>query len=108
LFNLIAITSASASPDDSGLTDLPGELELKNRWFAQSRAQVSAGGSSRWYSALSPTVVVQPLPGAATVMLEPGGSHVLDAAGSWVLVPAGVRYQLMSSSSATLVVVEIR
>lgn len=108
LFNLLAITSSTASPPDSGRLDMPGELELQNRWFAQSRARLSAGGSPRWYSAPSPTIVVQPLQGAATVLLESGGNHGLEAPGSWVLVPAGVRYQLTSPSSATLVVVQVR
>lgn len=108
LFNLIAITSSTASPGESGPPDMPGELELHNRWFTQSRAHVAAGGPPRWYSPLSPTIVVQPLPGAAAVLLESGGTHALNAPGSWVLVPAGVRYQLTSPSSATLVVVQVR
>jgi hypothetical protein len=108
LFNLIAITSSTASPGESRPPDMPGELELHNRWFTQSRARVAAGGSPRWYASLSPTIVVQPLLGTATVLLESGAKHGLDAPGSWVLVPAGVRYQLMSPSSATLVVVQVR
>jgi len=108
LFNLIAITSSTVSPGDSAPPDMPGDLEVQNRWFAQSRARLSAGGSPRWYSALSPTIVVQPLPGAATVLLESGRKHDLDAPGSWVLVPAGIRYQLRSPSSATLVVVQVK
>ena len=108
LFNLIAITSSTASPGESGPPDMPGDLELHNRWFTQSRARVAAGESPRWYSPLSPTIVVQPLSGAATVLLESGGKHPLDSPGSWVLVPAGVRYQLTSPSSSTLVVVQVR
>ncbi len=108
LFNLIAITNSTASPNDSGSSEIPGALELQNRWFSQSRARLSAGVAQRWYSAASPTIVVQPTQGAAAVLLESGEQHVLNAPGSWALVPAGARYQLTSASSATLVVVQVR
>lgn len=108
LFNLIAITNSTVSPNDSGQPEMPGTLELRNRWFTQSRARLSAKAAKRWYSARSPTIVVQPLPGAATVLLRSGEKHVLNAPGSWALVPAGTRYQLTSASSATLVVVQVR
>ena len=108
LFNLIAITTTTMSPDDSGPSEMPGALELQNRWFTQSRARLSAGETQRWYSARSHTMVVQPVAGAATVLLESGEKHVLDRPGSWALVPAGARYQLTTQSSATLVVVQVR
>jgi quercetin dioxygenase-like cupin family protein len=108
LFNLIAITSSTASPGHSGSPEMPGRLELQNRWFSQSRVRLSVGASQHWYSASSPTIVVQPLPGAATVLLKSGQKHLLDTPGSWALVPAGARYQLTSPSSATLVVVQVR
>ena len=108
LFNLIAITNSTVSPNDLGSSEMPGALELQNRWFTQSRARLSAGAAQRWYSARSPTIVVQPLPGAATVLLESGEKHVLNAPGSWALGPAGARYQLTSPSSATVVVVQVR
>src|SRR5688500_6671338 len=108
LFNLIAITNSTVSPGDLAPPDMPGDFELQNRWFNQSRARLYAGAAQRWYSAASPTIVVQPLPGAAMVLLESGEKHVLNAPGSWALVPAGVRYQLTSPSSATLVLVQVR
>lgn len=108
LFNLIAITSSTVSPRDSGWPEMPGATEVQNRWFTQSRARLAAGATPRWYSASMPTVVVQPLPGAAAVLLESGEEHVLNAAGSWALVPAGARYRLTSPGSATLVVVQVR
>ena len=108
LFNLIAITNSTVSPGDIGSPEIPGALELQNRWFIQSRARLAAGAPPRWYLAASPTVVVQPLAGAATVLLESGENHVLDTPGSWALVPAGTRYRLTSPSSATLVVVQVR
>lgn len=108
LFNLIAITNSTASPGDGDPPDMPGVLEVQNRWFMQSRARVSADWPRQWYSARSPTIVVHPLPGAATVLRESGEKHVLDTPGSWVLIPAGARFQLASPSSATLVVVRVR
>jgi quercetin dioxygenase-like cupin family protein len=108
LFNLIAITNSSTSPTDLGSAELPGGLELQSRWFTQSRARLSAGATQEWHSHPSPTIVVQPLPGAATVLLESGERHVLNTPGSWALVPAGARYKLTSASSATLVVVQVR
>ncbi|MEP7066592.1 MAG: hypothetical protein ABI889_11205 [Gemmatimonadota bacterium] len=108
MFNLIAITSSSVSPVDSVSPDLPGVLELRNRWFTQSRALVSAGAVERWYSAPSPTMIVQPVTGVATVLLASGETHALDAPGSWALVPEGARYRLSSLSSATLIVVQVR
>jgi quercetin dioxygenase-like cupin family protein len=108
LFNLIAITNSTASPIDSGPGEMPGALELQNRWFAQSRASLTAGAAQRWYSTLSPTIVVQPLRGAATVLLESGEKHVLNEPGLWALIPAGVRYQLTSRDSATLVIVQVK
>ena len=107
LFNLIAITSSTASPSDLGPSSMPGLLELENRWFTQSRVRLSAGASQHWYSAPSPTIVVQPVRGAATVLLESGQKHVLDTPGSWALLPAGARYQLTSPRAATLVVVQV-
>src|SRR5687768_4037089 len=103
LFNLIAITNSTVSPDDVGPPEMPGALELHNRWFTQSRVRLSADALQRWYSVPTPTIVVQPLPGAATVFLESGEEHVLNAPGSWALVPAGARYRLTTASSATLV-----
>jgi hypothetical protein len=41
-------------------------------------------------------------------LLESGEKHVLDAPGSWALVPAGARYRLTTASSASLVVVQVR
>ncbi len=108
LFNLIAITNSALMPNDSTSSAMPGILELQNRWFRQSRALLAAGAAKRWYSADSPTIIVQPTPGAAGVLLESGGNHVLNKPGSWVLVPAGARYQLASASSATLVVVQVK
>ena len=108
LFNLIAITNSTASPSDSGSHDIPGTLELQNRWFILSRALLTARAARRWYSASSPTIVVQPLPGAATVLLKSGEKHALNTPGSWALVPAGTRYQLTSPGSVTLVVVQVR
>lgn len=108
LFNLIAITSSTVSPVDSGPTEMPGGLEFHGRWFTQSRARVSAGADQRWYSAPSPTVVVKPEAGAATVVLESGETHVLSAPGSWALIPAGSRYRFVSADSATLVFVRVR
>lgn len=108
LFNLIAITSSTPSPGESGPTEMPGSLEFHGRWFTQSRVRVSADAAQRWYSALSPTIVVKPVSGAATVLLESGERHVLSAPGSWVLIPAGTRYQFMSLDSATLVIVQVR
>ncbi len=108
LFNLIAITNSTMSPSDLGSSEMPGALEMQNRWFTQSRARLSAGAAQRWYSARSPTIVVQPLRGTATVLLESGQKHVLNAPGSWALVPAGARYLLTTASAATLVVVQVR
>lgn len=108
LMNLIAITNTTLVPDGSPWPDMPGNLELQNRWFAQSRVHVSAGAGGQWYSVHSPTIIVQPIPGAATVLLNSGEKHVLDTPGAWVLVPAGTRYQLSSLGSATLVVVQVR
>src|SRR5688572_29095698 len=108
LFNLIAITSSTVSPVDSGTPEMPGGLELQNRWFTQSRARLATGPAPRWYLASSPTIVVQPVPGEATLLLDSGGKHALNAPGSWALVPAGSRYQLTSPSSATLVVIQVR
>ena len=108
LFNLIAITTSTVSPRDPGAPEMPGHVELLNRWFTQSRLRLSAGAAPRWYSARSSTIVVQPVQGAVTVRLESGEKHVLSTPGSWALVPAGDRYQLTSPSSATLVVVQVR
>jgi hypothetical protein len=108
LFNLIAITNSTVSPRDTGSPEIPGALELQNRWFIQSRARLAAGDAPRWYSAVSPTIVVQPLAGAATVLLASGENLVLDTPGSWALVPAGSRYRLTSPDAATLVVVQVR
>src|SRR5687768_9415362 len=108
LFNLIAITNSSTSPTDLGSAELPGSLELQSRWFTQSRVRLSAGTAQQWHSHPSPTIVVQPLPGAASVLLESGEKHVLNTPGSWALVPAGARFTLTSASSATLVVVQVR
>jgi len=105
LFNLIAITSSSGSPRDPGSTELPGMLESRTRWFWQSRVHLTPDAAPRWYSAPSPTIVVQPLAGAATVVLESGEQHRLATPGSWALVPAGTRYQLTTTSAATLAVV---
>ena len=105
LFNLIAITSFSQSPSDPGSIELPGSLELQTRWFWQSRVHLTPDASARWYSAPSPTIVVQPASGSATVILESGQQHQLTTPGSWALVPAGTRYQLMTTTSATLAVV---
>ncbi|HUG27407.1 MAG TPA: hypothetical protein VMK53_03850 [Gemmatimonadales bacterium] len=108
LFNLIAVTTSTIAPHDAGPPEMPGGQELQNRWFTQSRVRLAAGTVPRWYSASSPTVVVQPVPGAATVILESGERHVLNTPGSWALVSAGARYQLTSPNSATLVVVQVR
>lgn len=108
LFNLIAITNSTVSPSNFGPPEIPGALELQNRWFIQSRARLSAGAPLQWYSASSPTIVVQPLPGAATVLLKSGKEHALNTPGSWALVPAGTHYRLTTPSSATLVVVQVR
>lgn len=108
LFNLIAITTSTVAPHDLGPPEMPGGLELQNRWFTQSRVRLAAGTGPRWYSASSPTVVVQPVSGAATVILESGENHALNSPGSWTLVPAGARYQLTSPNAATLVVVQVR
>lgn len=108
LFNLIAITNSTASPHDAGPTEMPGVLENHNRWFTQSRVRLSADAERQWYSAPAPTIVVQPLPGAATVFLGSREKHVLDAPGSWALVPAGARYRLTTASSASLIVVQVR
>jgi len=108
LFNLIAITNSTVSPGGAGSPEMPGALELQNRWFIQTRARLAAGATRRWYSTSSPTIVVQPLPGAATVLLESGKRHFLNTPGSWALVPAGTRYRLTSPGSATLVVVQVR
>jgi quercetin dioxygenase-like cupin family protein len=108
LFNLIAITSSTASPADSRPPEIPEEIELHNRWFTQSRVRLSANAPSPWYSARAPTIVVQPVSGAATLFLQTGEEHALHTPGSWALVPAGARYRLTSPSSATLVVVQVR
>jgi hypothetical protein len=108
LFNLIAITNSTVSPLDAGSPEMPGTIEIQNRWFIQSRVRLSADAVQRWYSAPAPTVVVQPLGEAATVLLESGEKHVFNAPGSWALVPAGTRYRLTTASSANLVVVQVR
>ena len=108
LFNLIAITNSTVSPHDIGPSEMPGALEIQNRWFTQSRVRLSADAVQRWYSAPVPTIVVQPLPEATAVLLESGEKHVLNTPGSWALVPAGARYRLTTASSATLVVVQVR
>ncbi len=108
LFNLIAITNSNVSPGDSGASEIPGVLEIQNRWFTQSRARPAAGAALRWYSAASPTIIVQPMPGTATILMESGEKRVLNTPGSWALVRAGSRYQLTSPGSATLVVVQVR
>ena len=108
LFNLIAITNSTVSPVGGGTPEMPGGIELQNRWFTQSRTRLSTGASSRWYSASSPTIVVQPVPGNAMLLLESGEKHLLNAPGSWALVPAGSSYRLTSRGSATLVVVQVR
>lgn len=108
LFNLIAITNSTLSPVDSGTAEMPGDVELQNRWFTQSRTRLSTGAAPRWYLASSPTIVVQPVPGEATLSRDSGEKHVLNSPGSWALVPAGARYQLTSPGSATLVVVQVK
>src|SRR5687768_16251619 len=108
LFNLIAITNSTVSPHGIGSSEMPGALEIQNRWFTQSRVRLSADAVQRWYSAPVPTIVVQPLPEATAVLLESGEKHVLNTPGSWALVPAGARYRLTTASSATLVVVQVR
>jgi len=108
LFNLIAITSSTVSPVDSGTPEMPGDLELRNRWFTQSRVRLAPGTALGWYSSSSPTIVVQPLPGTATVLLKSGEKQTLNTPGSWALIPAGTPYQLTSPGSATLVVVQVR
>ena len=108
LFNLVAITSSTVSPQETGPTEMPGAPEIQNRWFTQSRVRLSADSIHLWYSAAAPTIVVQTLPGAATVSLDSGEKHVLDAPGSWALVPAGARYRLTTASLANLVVVQVR
>ncbi len=108
LFNLIAITSSTVSPGDTGAHEMPGAIEVENRWFTQSRARLNARMARRWYTASSPTIVVQPLSGSAIVLLQSGDKQALNTPGSWALIPKGTRYQLSSPSSATLVVVQIR
>jgi len=108
LFNLIAITNSTVSPHDIGPSEMPGALEIQNRWFTQSRVRLSADAVQRWYSAPVPTIVVQPLPESTSVLLESGEKHVLNTPGSWALVPAGASYRLTTASSATLIVVQVR
>jgi len=105
-FRLIAVTNAAASPAVRDVAGMPGVLELRNRWFAQSRVRVSAGART-WYPVPTATIIVAPFGGPATVLLESGETHVLSAAGSWTFLPAGTRYQLSSTGSATLVVVQV-
>jgi hypothetical protein len=108
LFNLIAITTSTVSPRDPEPTEMPGGIELQNRWFTQSRVRLSDDVAPRWYLTTSPTIIVQSLQAPAMVIFESGESHSLDTPGSWALVPANARYQLTSTSSATLVVVQVR
>jgi mannose-6-phosphate isomerase-like protein (cupin superfamily) len=108
LFNLIAITTSTISPADSGAPEMPGAVELHNRWFTQSRVRLAADVAPPWYSARAPTIVVQALQGTATVFVQSGKERVLNTPGSWALVPAGARYRLTSPSSASLVVIQVR
>ncbi len=87
---------------------MPGSLEHQTRWFTQSRVQLRAGAAQPWYSATSPTIIVQPFAGAATVTLASGEKHDLNEPGTWALVPEGARYQLSSADAATIVVVQVR
>lgn len=108
LFNLIAVTTSTASPSEASAPDMPGGLEHQSRWFAQSRVELGAGTVQRWYVATSPTIIVQPLAGVATVTVESGETRELKAAGSWALVREGARYRLSSADTATLVVIQVR
>jgi hypothetical protein len=108
MFNLIAITNSTVSPHDAGPSEMPGALEIQNRWFIQSRVRLIPDAAPQWYPAQGPTIVVLPLPDTATVLLESGEKHVLRTAGAWALVPTGTRYKLMTASSASLVVVRVR
>src|SRR5688572_30071999 len=49
LFDLIAITSSTVSPVDSGTPEMPGDLELRTRWFTQSRVRLAPGTALGWY-----------------------------------------------------------
>jgi len=106
-FRLIAMTNSDASPAVHAVTGPPGRLELRNRWFAQSRVRLSAGGATPWYSAATATIVVAPFGGPASVLLESGVAHALSTSGSWNVIPSGARYRLSSTGPATLVVVQV-
>lgn len=84
---------------------LPGAIEHSSSWFQASRLTVPVGASGRWFLAPVPVVIVQPGAGRLRIDRKSGASTLLDAAASWVVLPAGTRFRVRNDGPAPGVLV---
>jgi hypothetical protein len=104
-FRLLAISVKDNAPVVHG-GELPGRLETTSSWFRWSRVALTANQSTEWFTATSPTLVVQPLAGETEVVIDAMTERLSDA-GAWRLVARGQRYRIRNvgpSAGTTLVI----
>lgn len=108
LFRLIGVANKRPRPDSDTLADgLPGEAEIQNAWFQQSRASVAPGKSAFIKSPGHPVVVVQTSPGSARIRLTGSEDTGMHSAGEFVVVEPGQELELVNAGDAAMTMVFI-
>jgi quercetin dioxygenase-like cupin family protein len=105
-FRLLAISVKDNAPVvHTG--ELPGRLEATSSWFRWSRVELAAGHATAWFTATSPTLVVQPQSGEGEVTTAAGAAR-LTGPGAWTLVEPGQRYRIHNPGAAATATIVIQ
>lgn len=107
LFRLIAIGVRDNTPVTHAGA-LPGRIEATSSWFRQSRLELAAGAGTDWFTATSPTLLLQVLPGGVDVTAGPTNGR-LDAPGTFAFVARGDRYRIRNTGGrpATILAIQV-
>ena len=112
LFRLIAIINKRNRPLDRSIRDdvnLPGEIEIENLWFLQSRATIAPGDSIKWRRADSQTIIVQASQGRLQYFLHPDNRKAMGSIGDFTVVDPEQSFEISNQGSkpADIVIIKL-
>jgi quercetin dioxygenase-like cupin family protein len=103
LFHLIGIVNKRKRPVNGASQDkheLPGNSEIENRYFRQSRAAVAPGESIDLQDSNAPVVIVQVCEGKTQVSINKDSPRMLRAPGDFAVAGPGQPFEIVNRGSS--------